>query len=54
MNATFSDSRPVVESTCFEPSLEDRAWAAELFDRLDQERYQAEKDRRSVRARSGS
>ena len=29
----------------FEPSDEDRAWAAALFEELDQARYQAEKNR---------
>jgi hypothetical protein len=32
--------------TPFEPSSQDRAWAAESFDSLDQARYQAEKNAR--------
>jgi hypothetical protein len=32
--------------TSYEPSPEDAAWAAALFEELDQARYQAEKDRR--------
>jgi hypothetical protein len=43
---TITNSCPVVKSTHFEPSDEDRAWAAELFDRLEQARFIEEQNRR--------
>jgi hypothetical protein len=57
MTTIFDSARPVksaqpfrrgIDRQClthFEPSEEDRAWAAALFEELDQARYQAEKDR---------
>jgi hypothetical protein len=42
---TISDPARSVKTARFEPAAADRAWAAELFESLDQARYQAEKDR---------
>jgi hypothetical protein len=58
VNVIYDSARPVQvdptfgalpyqeRRTDYEPSSEDRAWAAALFDELDQARYQAEKNRR--------
>ena len=58
MNVIYDSARPVhvnpdfgalpyqERRTYYESSPEDAAWAAALFEELDQARYQAEKDRR--------
>jgi hypothetical protein len=57
VNVIYDSARPVQvdptfgalpyqeRRTDYEPSFEDRAWAAALFEELDQARYQAEKNR---------